>query len=96
MSREDLFAHILSGNEWKIKHVYMLLEAGFVERRCDLSERYVVVKEFAYMDTIAKVDDVIATCPGEMPQIDGGVPDPWPEVLLLPSDCPTETWKRDE
>ena len=87
MSREALFAHILTGDDWTVKHVHMLLEEGFVNRHDDISERYIVVKEFPYLDMVAKVGDLVATCPGEMPNLNAQFRgEAWPEVLLLPKE----------
>jgi len=80
MTREDLFAHIMTGDYFKLVHVEALEEFGYVKPLPDITDRYIVVKEFPYEDITARIDDTVCIAPRDDKT---GLP-LWPEVLLIP------------
>lgn len=61
MTREDLFAHILSGADWEHEHVFALEKNGFV--KIIVAERYRVVKPFMYVSAMARPGDTLMLSP---------------------------------
>jgi len=84
-----MFAHILTGEEWRIKHIDMLLQGGYIEKISP--ERYSVIKAFQYnTKVLAEIGDIVATCPGTQPKGRTKYGELWwPEVLLIPN-----TWSN--